>query len=162
MQKVLDNGLKPILCIGESKEEYEAGLNKEVGLTSRKCIPALLRRSSSPAGLHVSVVLASMGRQPGGTVVYRPPALLEGFQSVLVGFRSDPCGTWACLVYVSLCRCYVLVRMVSTTSHTRPCKTAPCLLLALPFLRSAPSRWGRVCPACPLSRWKTWLSRTSR
>lgn len=29
---MLDAGLKPILCIGESKEEYEAGLNKEVCL----------------------------------------------------------------------------------------------------------------------------------
>lgn len=27
---MLDDGLKPILCIGESKDEYEAGLNKEV------------------------------------------------------------------------------------------------------------------------------------
>lgn len=30
VHKVLNNGLKPILCIGESKEEYEAGLNKEI------------------------------------------------------------------------------------------------------------------------------------
>lgn len=30
VHKVLDSGLKAILCIGESKEEYEAGLNKEV------------------------------------------------------------------------------------------------------------------------------------
>lgn len=30
LRKVLDEGLKPILCIGESKEEYESGLNKEV------------------------------------------------------------------------------------------------------------------------------------
>lgn len=30
VRKVLDAGLKPILCIGESKEEYEAGLNKEI------------------------------------------------------------------------------------------------------------------------------------
>ncbi|CAM9221338.1 unnamed protein product [Pylaiella littoralis] len=30
VHKVLDQGLKAILCIGESKEEYEAGLNKEI------------------------------------------------------------------------------------------------------------------------------------
>jgi hypothetical protein len=30
VRKVLDAGMSPILCIGESKEEYEAGLNKEV------------------------------------------------------------------------------------------------------------------------------------
>jgi triosephosphate isomerase len=28
--KVLNEGLKPVLCIGESREEYEAGLNHEV------------------------------------------------------------------------------------------------------------------------------------
>eukprot|EP01084_Bolivina_argentea_P289812 497735_1 len=30
VHKVLDNEMKPILCIGESKEEYEAGLNKDI------------------------------------------------------------------------------------------------------------------------------------
>lgn len=30
VQKVLKEGLKPVLCIGETKEEYEAGLNHEV------------------------------------------------------------------------------------------------------------------------------------
>lgn len=35
VRKVLDNGLKPILCIGESKEEYESGLNKEVRIRYR-------------------------------------------------------------------------------------------------------------------------------
>lgn len=30
VQKVLKEGLNPVLCIGESKEEYEAGLNHEV------------------------------------------------------------------------------------------------------------------------------------
>ena len=40
VHKVLDNGLKPILCIGESKEEYEAGLNKEVH--SLECVGPLL------------------------------------------------------------------------------------------------------------------------
>jgi len=30
IHKVLDAGLKPILCIGETKDEYEAGLNKMV------------------------------------------------------------------------------------------------------------------------------------
>jgi len=28
--KVLKEGLKPVLCIGETREEYEAGLNHEV------------------------------------------------------------------------------------------------------------------------------------
>lgn len=31
---MLGEGLKSILCIGESKDEYEAGLNKEVRHTS--------------------------------------------------------------------------------------------------------------------------------
>jgi triosephosphate isomerase (TIM) len=30
VKKVLQDGLKPLLCIGESKEEYEAGLNQQV------------------------------------------------------------------------------------------------------------------------------------
>lgn len=30
VKKVLAEGLKPVLCIGETKEEYEAGLNQEV------------------------------------------------------------------------------------------------------------------------------------
>ena len=30
VKKVLTEGLKPVLCIGETKEEYEAGLNQEV------------------------------------------------------------------------------------------------------------------------------------
>lgn len=30
VKKILGEGLKPVLCIGESKEEYEAGLNHEV------------------------------------------------------------------------------------------------------------------------------------
>jgi hypothetical protein len=34
--KVLSSGLKPILCIGETKEEYEAGLNKMV--RGRVCV----------------------------------------------------------------------------------------------------------------------------
>lgn len=44
MHKVLDNGLKAILCIGESKEEYEAGLNKEVKIcVFLSCIGSLRR-----------------------------------------------------------------------------------------------------------------------
>lgn len=30
VKKVLKEGLNPVLCIGETKEEYEAGLNREV------------------------------------------------------------------------------------------------------------------------------------
>lgn len=30
VKKVLQDGLRPLLCIGESKEEYEAGLNQQV------------------------------------------------------------------------------------------------------------------------------------
>ena len=30
VKKVLMEGLNPVLCIGETKEEYEAGLNREV------------------------------------------------------------------------------------------------------------------------------------
>jgi triosephosphate isomerase (TIM) len=30
VKKVLKDGLKPVLCIGESKAEYEAGLNQEI------------------------------------------------------------------------------------------------------------------------------------
>lgn len=30
VKKVLKDGLHPVLCIGESKEEYEAGLNQQV------------------------------------------------------------------------------------------------------------------------------------
>lgn len=30
VHKVLKDGLKPVLCIGESKDEYEAGLNQEI------------------------------------------------------------------------------------------------------------------------------------
>jgi triosephosphate isomerase len=30
VKKVLKEGLKPVLCIGETREEYEAGLNHEV------------------------------------------------------------------------------------------------------------------------------------
>lgn len=30
VKKVLKEGLKPVLCIGETKEEYDAGLNQEV------------------------------------------------------------------------------------------------------------------------------------
>jgi len=30
--KILEAGLKPILCIGESKEEYDQGLNTQVHL----------------------------------------------------------------------------------------------------------------------------------
>lgn len=30
VKKVLKDGLKPVLCIGESKSEYEAGLNQEI------------------------------------------------------------------------------------------------------------------------------------
>uniref|UniRef100_A0A7S2XYZ2 Triosephosphate isomerase n=1 Tax=Fibrocapsa japonica TaxID=94617 RepID=A0A7S2XYZ2_9STRA len=30
VRKILDSGMKPVLCIGESREEYEANLNKEI------------------------------------------------------------------------------------------------------------------------------------
>lgn len=30
VKKALQDGLKPVLCIGESKEEYEAGLNQQI------------------------------------------------------------------------------------------------------------------------------------
>jgi triosephosphate isomerase len=30
VKKVLKDGLRPVLCIGESKSEYEAGLNQEI------------------------------------------------------------------------------------------------------------------------------------
>jgi len=30
VKKILKEGLKPVLCIGETKDEYEAGLNHEV------------------------------------------------------------------------------------------------------------------------------------
>jgi triosephosphate isomerase len=35
VHKVLAAGLKPILCIGETKDEYELGINKLVGRASR-------------------------------------------------------------------------------------------------------------------------------
>ena len=38
MLKVLKEGLNPVLCIGETKEEYEAGLNHEVRLLYSKFI----------------------------------------------------------------------------------------------------------------------------
>ena len=38
VKKVLKEGLNPVLCIGETKEEYEAGLNHEVRLLYRKYI----------------------------------------------------------------------------------------------------------------------------
>ena len=38
VKKVLKEGLNPVLCIGETKEEYEAGLNHEVRLLYSKFI----------------------------------------------------------------------------------------------------------------------------
>lgn len=35
VHKVLAAGLKPILCIGETKDEYELGINKLVRATPR-------------------------------------------------------------------------------------------------------------------------------
>lgn len=67
VRKVLDNGLKVILCIGESKEEYEAGLNKEVnfivkyfmsfGLPSMFAVLAFHHRRCSRARGHVAALV---------------------------------------------------------------------------------------------------------
>ena len=45
--RILESGLKPILCIGESKEEYEAGLNTQV-LAPRKPQPQPQPQSQKP------------------------------------------------------------------------------------------------------------------
>ena len=35
---ILDSGMSPILCIGESRVEYESGLAKEVCSTQVRCL----------------------------------------------------------------------------------------------------------------------------
>jgi triosephosphate isomerase len=47
VRKTLDAGLSPILCVGETKEEYEANLNKPVCALQLSKVP-LLPEPSSP------------------------------------------------------------------------------------------------------------------
>lgn len=158
VHKVLDNGLKPILCIGESKEEYEAGLNKEVH--SLECVRPLLclvlfaYPSACFGGAFVSPQLGGQIRRQKRRL-FRHTSFLYSFN--LAFFFTTL--SWHC-VCVRFCFC-VGPALIKPTSRA-PNLASRCPVPLSPPFRSVPCRWGRVCRACPPSRWRTWSSRTSR
>jgi len=78
VKKVLKEGLYPVLCIGETKEEYEAGLNREV------CALQLLKDLSEVTPDEMSrVVFAYEPVWAIGTGLVCPPELAQEVHSYI-------------------------------------------------------------------------------